>query len=114
MALGARVQMARRLEPGVLRHVFTPHWRFWQSGSWHLPVIRELSHCFTVSLFGQDSSQGNGPGTWTSLLISEIGAITQDFVTPDVVQVEELLEAAESFISEAERLSQPLLTQQNE
>ncbi len=38
----------------------------------------------------------------------------QDFVTPDVVQVEELLEAAESFITEAERLSQQLLTQQNE
>jgi uncharacterized protein (UPF0332 family) len=38
----------------------------------------------------------------------------QDFITPDVVQVEELLEAAESFITEAERLSQQLLTQQNE
>jgi hypothetical protein len=47
------------------------------AGSWHLPVIRESSHCFTVSLSGQDSLQGNGPGTWTSLLISETGAITR-------------------------------------
>jgi len=37
----------------------------------------------------------------------------QDFIAPDVVQIEELLEAAESFITEAERLSQQLLTQQN-
>ena len=38
----------------------------------------------------------------------------QDFIDPDVVQVEELIGAAESFITEAERLSQQLLTQQNE
>ena len=38
----------------------------------------------------------------------------QDFIAPDVVQVEELIGAAESFITEAERLSQQLLTQQNE
>jgi uncharacterized protein (UPF0332 family) len=38
----------------------------------------------------------------------------QDFIAPDVVQVEELLEAAEPFITEAERLSQQLLSQQNE
>ena len=33
----------------------------------------------------------------------------QDFITPDVVQIEELLEAAGHFITEAERLSQQLL-----
>jgi uncharacterized protein (UPF0332 family) len=37
----------------------------------------------------------------------------QDFIAPDVVQVEELLEAAEPFITEAERLGQQLLSQQN-
>jgi hypothetical protein len=65
-------------------------------------------------MFGQDSSHGNGPGTWISLLISDTEVITRIFVVPDVVQVEELLEAAEFFITEAERLSQQLLTQQNE
>ena len=38
----------------------------------------------------------------------------QDFIAPDVVQVTELLEAAESFITAAERLSQQLLSPQNE
>ena len=61
-----------------------------------------------MSLSAQDSSQGVARDLDIAFNLRNRSDY-QDFITPDVVQTEELLEAAGHFITEAERLSQQLL-----